>query len=128
MKRRVILAGMMSASLVPDQIWAAPEGKRRAEGRFTTGSTAGGVSLFQNADQWAVYLEMDFVHDGSPDPWVALGQDGFRRDAIIGELTQFRGAQSFPIGPKLTPIEFNEVYIWCVQHNTSLGRARLTWL
>ncbi len=130
MNRRKILFGLAAVCMAPEFVYAQaqpPAGQKRASGQFTTGSTSGGVSLYQDGDHWAVYLETDFDHEGSPDPWVALGQNGFRRDAIIGELVEFKGDQTYPIGPKLNASEFNEVYIWCVEHNVSLGRARLTW-
>ncbi|MDA7964263.1 twin-arginine translocation pathway signal protein [Ruegeria sp.] len=129
MKRRSVLAGVC-AVMIPHSVLAAtaPAGLRRAQGQFTTGSTSGGVALYQDGERWAVFLEDDFAHEGSPDPWVAFGQDGFRRDGIIGELAAFEGPQVYPVGPKLNVTEFNEVYIWCVEHNTSLGRARLSWL
>lgn len=130
MKRRAVLAGLCATVTVPHYVLAmtAPKSKRRAQGRFTTGSSSGGVSIYQDEERWVVFLEDDFVHEGSPDPWVAFGRDGFRRDGIIGELTAFNGPQVYPVGPKLNVTEFNEVYIWCVEHNTSLGRARLSWL
>ncbi|MEM9278624.1 MAG: DM13 domain-containing protein, partial [Pseudomonadota bacterium] len=94
---------------------------------FTSGITSGSVQVMKSQGQWMVTFGEDFIHDGAPDPWIALGKDGFQRHGIIGELKQFKGAQSYPIGEKLNPEDFNEVYIWCVEHNTSLGRAKLVW-
>jgi len=99
-----------------------------ATGEFTSGITRGTVEIRRDAGKWVLHFNEGFVHDGSPDPWVALGENGFQRHGIIGELKSNSGAQKYPIGPKLDPRTFHEVYIWCVEHNTSLGRARLKWL
>lgn len=94
-------------------------------GTFTSGRTTGSVQLIQHDGIWVVRLGDDFDHEGSPDPWVALGSDGFRRDAQLGPLNSDTGQQDYPLGPR-DPAEFNEVWIWCQRFSTPLGRARLT--
>ena len=97
-----------------------------ATGTFGKGSTHGSVKIEQRNGEWILTFGDDFFHEGSPDPWVALGKDGFQRSGIIGELKQFKGTHSLVI-EKLNPQDFNEVYVWCVEHNSSLGRAMLVW-
>lgn len=124
MERRTILVLL---GLVPSVLRAEEKGVLRAKGTFTSGISYGDVTLHETATGWVVELNENFRHDGSPDPWVAFGSDGFRRDGIIGQLQHNDGKQRYQVGPRLNPREMNEIYIWCVQHNTSLGRARLTW-
>ncbi|MEM7214807.1 MAG: hypothetical protein AAF423_04625 [Pseudomonadota bacterium] len=109
------------------QVSYASERNSIASGSFTSGITSGSVLVRETGGQWVVTFGEDFVHDGSPDPWIAFGRDGFQRHGIIGKLNQLSGSQSHLVGPKLHPPDFNEVYIWCVEHNTSLGRARIIW-
>lgn len=98
-----------------------------ATGIFSKGfSTQGSVKIHKENGQWLITFGEDFLHEGSPDPWVALGKDGFQRSGIIGELKQFKGAHSFVV-ERLDPTKFNEIYIWCVQHNSNLGRAKIAW-
>lgn len=96
-----------------------------ANGIFQGGRTTGSAQIVRTADGWAVRLGNDFRHEGAPDPWVALGQGGFRRDAQLGPLRSDEGAQLYPIPERLNPAEFDAVYIWCQQYATSLGRALL---
>ncbi|MEM7237693.1 MAG: DM13 domain-containing protein [Pseudomonadota bacterium] len=94
-------------------------------GSFEGGRTTGDVTVVQIDGQWVVRLEENFVHEGAPDPWVALGKDGFRRDAQLGPLREDTGAQIYPIPERFRQEDFNQVYIWCQEFSTSLGRA---WL
>lgn len=94
-------------------------------GSFQGGRTTGDVTVTKIDGQWVVRLEENFVHEGAPDPWVALGKDGFRRDAQLGPLREDRGTQTYPIPERFGPGDFNQVYIWCQEFSTSLGRA---WL
>ena len=126
MKRRSFVFGSVAiCSATAGNIAFADDGIVVATGLFTKTITKGNVSLVKRGNAWAVRLEDNFILDGSPDPWVALGNDGFQYRGIIGELVQLSGAQEFPIGALLNPRDFNEVYIWCVDHNISLGRAAL---
>ena len=127
MKKRNFLK-LISAGILLPQTSFAGEDIIYAYGKFTSGITKGEVCVTQRKLEWHIEFRDNFVHEGSPDPWVALGKDGYQRSGLIAELKQFKGAQSHTINPKVDPRLFNEVYIWCEQHNTSLGRAKLTWL
>lgn len=108
-------------------IFGAAAHAQTAAGKFSSGfSTSGSVKITQENGQWLITFGEDFLHEGSPDPWVALGKDGFQRSGIVGELKQFKGMHSIAV-ERLDPTEFNEVYIWCVLHNANLGRAKLVW-
>lgn len=119
MRGAVCLAMLLMASV------AVADEAVHASGAFAGGRTAGTVSIVERDGAWFVRLEADFTHEGAPDPWVAFGKDGFRRDALISPLTSDAGEQLYPIPDRLDPAEFNQVYIWCEQFSSSLGRA---WL
>jgi len=119
----VVVAVVFSLLALAPAIAAEPT----ATGTFAKGfSTTGSVKIHKENDQWLITFGKDFVHEGSPDPWVAVGKNGFQRAGIVGELKQFKGSHSFVI-ERLDPTEFNEVYIWCVLHNANLGRAKVVW-
>lgn len=126
MKKRHFLT-LICASVLFPQTPLANEPTIHAEGSFTSGVTSGKVYIIQIDKEWFVKFRDDFLHEGSPDPWVALGKDGYQRSGLIAELKQFKGTQKHKINPKIEALQFNEVYIWCEQHNTSLGRAKLIW-
>ncbi|MEM0943632.1 MAG: DM13 domain-containing protein [Pseudomonadota bacterium] len=109
----VLLAGMAEA------------GEVHSTGSFVGGRTTGDVEIIRDGDQFFVRLAPNFLHEGAPDPWVALGQDGFRRDALLGPLREDSGAQLYEIPARLAETPYNQVYIWCENFSTSLGRA---WL
>jgi len=123
-KHFAIFAAMIFMLLVPFHTSAS---ERIATGVFSKGfSTHGSVEVHQVKGKWVITFGEDFVHEGSPDPWIALGKGGFQRSGIIGELKQYRGKHSVAL-ERLNPTEFNEIYIWCVLHNSNLGRAKIVW-
>lgn len=97
----------------------------RATGSFTSGRVTGDVSLVGIDGKWFIRLEENFVHEGAPDPWVALGESTFRRDGLIGPLQSDTGAQLYPVPEHMDRAGFSTVYIWCERFSTPLGRARL---
>ena len=123
MKRRAFLAALLTSPALAGGLEEAKEQIR--SGSFTSGRTTGSVQMMQIDGQWIVRLGEDFDHEGSPDPWVALGANGFRRDAQLGPLRANTGTQVYPLGPR-DPSDFNEVWIWCQRFSTPLGRARLS--
>ena len=116
--------------LIGAAMWTGANTVAQAEevlfvGTFVGGRTTGSVSVQQENGEYYVQLEADFVHEGAPDPWVAFGADGFRRDALLGELQNLEGRQRYRVPDRLDPTVFNQIYIWCEEYATSLGRA---WL
>ncbi|MCB1403372.1 MAG: DM13 domain-containing protein, partial [Rhodobacteraceae bacterium] len=67
----------------------------------------------------------DFAFDGAPDPKVALGQDGYRKDTLLGPLRSETGAQSYALPEGLDPAAYNEIWIWCERFDVPLGVATL---
>ena len=75
---------------------------------------------------WVVILESDFTFDGAPDPHVALGANGYRKDASLALLSSNDGKQVYAIPASLDVADFNEIWIWCDKFAVPLGVAKLT--
>ncbi|MEM8791141.1 MAG: DM13 domain-containing protein [Pseudomonadota bacterium] len=88
--------------------------------------TTGHASIGRVGNKWVVVLEDDFTFDGAPDPHVALGSDGYRKDASLSLLSSNSGRQVYEIPATLDVAEFNEVWIWCDKFAVPLGLAKLT--
>ena len=88
--------------------------------------TTGKASIGRIGTQWVVILEDDFTFDGAPDPHVALGSNGYRKDASLALLQSNNGKQVYAIPAGLDVADFNEVWIWCNKFSVPLGTASLT--
>jgi hypothetical protein len=88
--------------------------------------TTGHASIALVDKQWVVILEDDFTFDGAPDPHVALGSGGYRKDAKLALLSSNNGKQVYAIPANLDVADFNEIWIWCVKFAVPLGVAELT--
>lgn len=88
--------------------------------------TTGHAAIGRVGDQWIVILEDDFTFDGAPDPHVALGSDGYRKDASLALLSSNAGKQVYAIPASLDVANFNEIWIWCDRFSVPLGVAKLT--
>ena len=102
-----------------------------ASGSFTGANdhiTTGGVQIVKTADGGAVViLDSDFSLDGAPDPRVGFGKDGeYVAATDLGKLQNLTGVQVYVVPPTVNVDDFNEVYIWCLQFNVSLGSADIS--
>lgn len=107
----------------------AIQGRETAVGSFTGASkhvTTGHASVFRADGKWFISLASDFFHDGSPDPKIAFGNNGFRQEAIISPLTSLTGAQVYEIPSTLDVGDYNEIWLWCEKFAVPLGVAPLT--
>lgn len=107
---------------------AASAGEVVAKGAFIGKSnhkTSGAATIEKEGDKWVVRLGDDFFHDGAPDPKVALGHNGFKKDAILAPLAQNTGGQTYEVPAGVDPSSMNEVWIWCEKYNVPLGQAKL---
>ena len=107
----------------------AANATRTAKGTFVGKSnhiTTGGASIGRIGKQWVVILEDDFSFDGAPDPHVALGSNGYRKDASLALLSSNSGKQVYAIPANLDVADFNEIWIWCDKFTVPLGVAKLT--
>ena len=104
---------------------------KTARGTFTGKSdhvTTGHASIARQDGQWVVILEDDFTFDGAPDPHVALGSNGYRKDASLALLSANDGRQVYAIPATLDVAQFNEIWIWCDRFSVPLGVAKLALL
>lgn len=118
-----------SAVTAPAAPVVASDARVTATGSFVGDSnheTRGGVRVLRSEGQWIVELGDDFFHDGAPDPKVALGNDGFREEAILAPLRSLTGKQTYALTPGLNIGNYNQVWIWCEQFSVPLGHANLT--
>ena len=90
--------------------------------------TTGHASIARAQGQWVVILEDDFTFDGAPDPHVALGNNGYDKNASLALLSSNKGRQVYAIPASLDVADFNEVWIWCDKFTVPLGVAKLTLL
>lgn len=124
--------GPTIATNAPVQAIAASEAANAsvtAMGTFVGKSkhiTTGHASIGRLGDQWVVILDDDFMFDGAPDPHVALGSDGYRKDASLALLSSNSGKQVYAIPASLDVANFNEVWIWCDKFAVPLGVAKLS--
>ncbi|MEM9058891.1 MAG: DM13 domain-containing protein [Pseudomonadota bacterium] len=88
--------------------------------------TTGHASIGRVGKQWVVILEDDFTFDGAPDPRVALGSNGYDKNAQLALLSSNAGKQVYAIPAGLDVANFNEVWIWCKKFSVPLGLAKLT--
>ncbi|MEM1162074.1 MAG: DM13 domain-containing protein [Pseudomonadota bacterium] len=88
--------------------------------------TTGTASIGRIGSQWVVILQDNFTFDGAPDPHVALGADGYRKDASLALLQSNAGKQVYAIPAGLDVADFNEIWIWCDKFAIPLGVAKLT--
>lgn len=128
---------ILSTALIALTVATIGFGSARADdttvpsGTFTGANdhiTTGGVQIVKTADGGAVViLDSDFSLDGAPDPRVGLGRDGeYVAATDLGALQNLTGVQVYVVPPSVNVDDFNEVYIWCLQFNVSLGSADLS--
>ncbi|MEP5731106.1 MAG: DM13 domain-containing protein [Sulfitobacter sp.] len=124
---KTILSAAFAAFLIVGPITAA---SADTTGSFTGANdhiTTGGVSIVKNADGTAtVTFDETFSLDGAPDPRVGFGKDGtYVQASDLGELQNLKGAQTYIVPASVNLDDFNEIYIWCLKFNVSLGVAEL---
>ncbi|MBS9717672.1 DM13 domain-containing protein [Pseudohalocynthiibacter aestuariivivens] len=87
--------------------------------------TTGGVSIVEEGGKFYVELADDFSLDGGPDPRVALGNNGYDSDTLLGELRELTGTQRYEIPASVDISDYNQVFIWCEIAGVPLGVATL---
>ena len=106
----------------------AADARVTARGTFVGKSkhvTTGHASIGRVGKQWVVILEDDFTFDGAPDPHVALGNNGYDKNASLALLSSNNGKQVYAIPASLDVGKVNEVWIWCERFAVPLGLAKL---
>ena len=125
--RRSNLALLAAAVALPATLTRAAT--TIAKGTFTGASnhvTTGTAYILKEGDKYYITLGEDFTFDGAPDPKVALGNDGYDKNTLMGLLRSNTGAQSYEIPASIDVAAYNEVWIWCEKFNVPLGVAKLS--
>ena len=90
--------------------------------------TTGTVSLYESDHLPVIVFEPNFDLGQQVDAIVALGRDGYRPEAFLGQLFRPAGRQAYAVPANLAINSFNEVWIWSSKTDSPLGLARLTRL
>ncbi|MEM6677838.1 MAG: DM13 domain-containing protein [Pseudomonadota bacterium] len=88
--------------------------------------TSGHARVVFSAGEVIIELEDDFRFDGAPDPKVALGNQGFDPNTILGPLRANEGQQTYALKAGLDIGDYFEVWLWCERFDVPLGLAPLT--
>jgi len=129
-KRNIINLFGAGATAIALSVTAMPAlaGMNGDSGTFTGQSnhvTTGGVSIVEEGGKFYVELADDFSLDGGPDPRVALGNNGYDSDTLLGELRELTGTQRYEIPANVDISDYNQVFIWCEIAGVPLGVATL---
>ena len=93
-----------------------PNSTELREGMFsgkTDHRTVGRVTIEKDEEGFLVVFADDFDFSGSPDPRVAFGKDGFKKETLISKLKNDTGRQVYRVPEGINPLEHNEIWIWC---------------
>ncbi|MEM8787042.1 MAG: DM13 domain-containing protein [Pseudomonadota bacterium] len=127
--RRHALIGIAAATAAPlfvHRSWAGTKTLVRGSFTGTNGhETRGTAGILEVDGAHMVSLGEDFFFDGAPDPKVALGNDGYDPNTLMGPLQSNTGAQNYPVPDSIDVAQYNEVWIWCERFNVSLGVAKM---
>lgn len=111
-----------------------PEGARITHRAVFIGenyhATEGTVSLYQSDTAPVIVFEPNFRLPDPPDSGavVALGRDGYLKDAVIGVLLRPIGRQVYAVPGRFKIDTYNEVWLWSPKTDKPVGLARLTKL
>lgn len=137
------LAARMGVALVLSALAACATAPRPGEARIPEGATVthraafigesnhdttGTVSLYESGEAPVIVFETNFDLGTQADAVVALGRDGYRPEAVLGELYRPAGRQAYAVPAGIGIHAYNEVWIWSTGTNRPLGLARLTRL
>lgn len=86
--------------------------------------TTGQVNVVKTDAGWSIVLGPEFSLDGAPDPSVGLGKNG-QYQLHLAPLESLTGEQTYLLPASLKLSDFNEVFIWCLEFDVSLGSAKL---
>jgi hypothetical protein len=108
---------------IPDGAWISHRAVFIGESNH---DTVGTISLYQSGKYPVIVFEPNFRVSAAPDAVVALGNDGYRADTVLGALLHPAGQQAYALPPGLDIRLFNEVWLWSPTADEPVGLARLT--
>ncbi|KAB2848871.1 MAG: DM13 domain-containing protein [Hyphomicrobiaceae bacterium] len=122
-KRLICAALLLSAPLSQAD---AAEVLRRGTFKGVGGhKSSGSVEIVKDGDVLKVVFKADFVLKDAPDPKLAWGKNGYRKDTIFGKLEKLKGEQEYVIPAGTDVSAFNEFWLWCQRFNVGLAVAKL---
>ena len=86
---------------------------------------SGTVTIRKTKTGYQVILSRNFRFDGAPDPKLAFGRNGYKRNTLFSRLKSNRGSQVYNLPKRIDPTKYNQFWIWCEQFNTPLAVARI---
>ena len=109
--------------LAPSAALASPVGKGSFEGA-TGHTTSGSVTVTEQDGRYVIELGGDFVLDGAPDPYVALGKgSALVRGGLIDVLGANTGKQRYAVEVSPALEDATQVLIWCKKYSVPIGVA-----
>ena len=108
---------------------AIDEGETILKGTFQGKSdhkTSGKVLINKTSKGHLLILEADFEFDGAPDPNLAFGKGGYKKETAFSLLKKNKGRQVYKIPDSIDPTEFDEAWLWCKKFNVALGMTKLS--
>jgi hypothetical protein len=120
MLRHVAAGAAVSIILMSMPALAGSGSFSGASGHVTTGTAA----VTKSGNQLVVELGKNFVLDGAPDPYVALG-NGSRpvKGGLLAVLRKNKGRQSYSVAASPALEQASQVIIWCKKYGVPLGVA-----
>ena len=120
MLRHVAAGAAVSIILMSMPALAGSGSFSGASGHVTTGT----ATVTKSGNQLVVELGKNFVLDGAPDPYVALG-NGARpvKGGLLAVLRKNKGRQSYSVAASPALEQASQVIIWCKKYGVPLGVA-----
>ena len=121
--KRHIAAGLAACLVVLSTPVLAGSGSfSGASGHVTKGT----ATVAKAGDKIVVKLGKNFVLDGAPDPYVALGNGSKPvKGGLLAVLKKNTGGQSYSVAATPALEKASQVIIWCKKYSVPLGVARI---
>ncbi len=108
---------------MPLPAMASPVGNGIFKGA-TGHSTTGSVTVRKQGDVYVIELGGDFVLDGAPDPYVALGSgSALAKGGLVAVLKSNTGKQRYTVKATGALKNAKQVLIWCKKYAVPIGVA-----
>ncbi len=122
MFRQVAVGVAVSILLMSAPALAGSGSFSGASGHVTTGT----ATVTKSGNKLVVKLGKNFVLDGAPDPYVALGNDSKPvKGGLLAVLKKNKGGQSYSIAASPALEKASQVIIWCKKYGVPLGVATI---
>lgn len=117
------LAVIVIAMLVSASAMAGPVGSGTFSGA-TGHDTSGSVTVTEQGGRYLIQLGSDFLLDGAPDPYVALGNgSALASGGLVAVLKSNTGKQRYAVKAEGALKNATSVLIWCKKYSVPIGVA-----